>query len=48
MIYLFVSQPISANKCRGYCVIGRNYDLDTTDKTYKDFEEVILGKTNAL
>lgn len=48
MIYLFVSQPISANKCRGYCVIGRNYDLDTIDKTYQDFEEVIFGQDQRI
>lgn len=48
MVYLFVSQPISANKCRGYCVIGRNYDLNTTDKTYQDFEEVIFGQDQRI
>ena len=48
MVYLFVSQPISANKCRGYCVIGRNYDLDTADKTYQDFEEVIFGQDQRI
>lgn len=48
MVYLFVSQPIAANKCRGYCVIGRNYDLDIPDKTYQDFEEVIFGQDRRI
>ena len=48
MVYLFVSQPIAANKCRGYCVIGRNYDLDVPDKTYQDFEEVIFGQDQRI
>ena len=48
MVYLFASQPIAANKCRGYCVIGRNYDLDIPDKTYQDFEEVIFGQDRRI
>ena len=48
MIYLFVTQPIAANKCRGYWVIGRNYDLDIPDKTYQDFEEVIFGQDRRI
>ena len=46
--YIYLSQPISANKCRGYCNWIRNYDLDTIDKTYQDFEEVIFGQDQRI
>lgn len=44
MVYFFASQPIAANRCRGYCVIGRNYDLDDPDETLQKFEDVIFGQ----
>jgi vanillate O-demethylase monooxygenase subunit len=44
MVYFFASQPIAANRCRGYCVIGRNYDLDQPDETLQKFEDVIFGQ----
>ncbi len=44
MVYFFVSQPISKNKCRGYCIIGRNYDLDEPDTVLQEFEDVIFGQ----
>ena len=44
MVYFFVSQPISKDKCRGYCIIGRNYDLDEPDSVLQGFEEVIFGQ----
>ncbi|MDH3698652.1 MAG: aromatic ring-hydroxylating dioxygenase subunit alpha [Flavobacteriaceae bacterium] len=48
MVYVFVSQPISANTCRGYCIIGRNYKLDEPDTIYQDFEEVIFGQDQRI
>lgn len=45
---LFVSQPISANKARGFCILGRNYDLEKPDQIYKDFEEVIFGQDQRI
>jgi vanillate O-demethylase monooxygenase subunit len=44
MVYFFASQPLDANRCRGYCVIGRNYDLDDPDETLQKFEDVIFGQ----
>ena len=44
MVYLFVSQPISPNKCRGYCIIGRNYNLDEPDTILQNFEQVIFDQ----
>ncbi len=44
MVYFFVSQPISKDKCRGYCIIGRNYDLDQPDSVLQDFEDTIFGQ----
>lgn len=44
MVYFFVSQPISKNKCRGYCIIGRNYDHDEPDTVLQDFEQVIFDQ----
>jgi phenylpropionate dioxygenase-like ring-hydroxylating dioxygenase large terminal subunit len=44
MVYFFASQPIATNSCRGFCVIGRNYDLADPDETLQKFEEVIFGQ----
>lgn len=44
MVYVFVSQPISKNKCRGYCIIGRNYDLEQPDTVLQDFENTIFDQ----
>ena len=44
MVYFFASQPISPNRCRGFCIIGRNYDLDDPDETLQKFEAVIFGQ----
>ena len=44
MVYFFVSQPISKNKCRGYCIIGRNYDHDEPDTVLQNFEQVIFDQ----
>ncbi|MGB5556176.1 MAG: aromatic ring-hydroxylating dioxygenase subunit alpha [Flavobacteriaceae bacterium] len=44
MVYFFVSQPISKNKCRGFCMIGRNYNLDEPDTILQNFEPVIFDQ----
>ncbi len=44
MVYFFASQPISEKRCRGYCLIGRNYDLDQPDSVLQDFERVIFDQ----
>lgn len=48
MVYFFVSQPISHNKCRGYCIIGRNYNLDEPDSVLQDFEKVIFDQDKRI
>jgi len=45
---LFVSQPISKNKCRGFCIVGRNFNHHISDKVYKDFEKVIFGQDKRI
>jgi vanillate O-demethylase monooxygenase subunit len=37
MVYFFASQPETVDRCRGYCIIGRNYDLDDPDTTLQEF-----------
>ncbi|MDH4063434.1 MAG: aromatic ring-hydroxylating dioxygenase subunit alpha [Acidobacteriota bacterium] len=44
MVYFFASQPLATNRCRGYCIIGRNYDVDDPDETLQAFEDVIFGQ----
>ncbi len=48
MVYFFVSQPIGAEQCRGYCIIGRNYDLDQPDSVLQDFEDVIFNQDKRI
>jgi len=44
MIYLFASQPVTADRCKGFLVIGRNYNYDQPDQVLIDFEDVIFGQ----
>ena len=48
MLYLFVSQPISQNESRGYCIIGRNYNLEEPDTILQDFEKVIFDQDKRI
>lgn len=48
MVYFFVSQPISENECRGYCIIGRNYDLEQPDTVLQGFEDTIFGQDKRI
>ena len=48
MVYLFAVQPIARDKCRGYCIIGRNYDLDQPDSVLQDFESVIFNQDRTI
>ena len=48
MVYFFVSQPISHDRCRGYCIIGRNYDLDQPDSVLQDFEDTIFNQDKRI
>lgn len=44
MVYFFVSQPMSKKACRGYCIIGRNYDFDQPDSVLQAFEDTIFDQ----
>ena len=48
MVYLFASQPVGPNMCRGYVVIGRNYNLDQPDSVLQEFEDVIFGQDQKI
>jgi phenylpropionate dioxygenase-like ring-hydroxylating dioxygenase large terminal subunit len=47
-VYFFVSQPMSEKQCQGYCIIGRNYDLDQPDTVLQEFENVIFGQDQRI
>jgi phenylpropionate dioxygenase-like ring-hydroxylating dioxygenase large terminal subunit len=44
MVYFFASQPAAADRCAGYVVIGRNYNLDQPDRVISEFEDTIFGQ----
>jgi vanillate O-demethylase monooxygenase subunit len=44
MLYFFASQPIATDRCRGYVVVGRNYNLDQSETVLQEFEDVIFGQ----
>jgi phenylpropionate dioxygenase-like ring-hydroxylating dioxygenase large terminal subunit len=48
MVYLFASQPAAADRCAGYVVIGRNYQLDQDDRVIQDFEDTIFGQDQVV
>lgn len=47
MLYFFVSQPVSENRCIGYCIIGKNYGSDDSE-TLKKFEDLIFGQDKRI
>jgi vanillate O-demethylase monooxygenase subunit len=42
MVYFFASQPVDEERCIGYLVIGRNYDLEQSPRVLRDFENTIF------
>ena len=48
MVYFFASQPVAADSCAGYVVIGRNYNLDQSDQVIQDFEDTIFGQDRVV
>jgi vanillate O-demethylase monooxygenase subunit len=48
MVYFFASRPVSSDKCEGYCVIGRNYDLDQPDSVLQSFEDTIFNQDQRI
>jgi phenylpropionate dioxygenase-like ring-hydroxylating dioxygenase large terminal subunit len=48
LLYLFVSQPIAADRCSGYVLVGQNYNLDQPDTVFQEFEDVIFGQDSRM
>ncbi|MEE2897701.1 MAG: aromatic ring-hydroxylating dioxygenase subunit alpha [Gemmatimonadota bacterium] len=48
MVYFFASRPVSSDQCEGYCVIGRNYDLDQPDSVLQSFEHTIFNQDQRI
>ena len=48
MVYFFASQPVSAERCAGYVLIGRNYNLDQSDRVLREFEDTIFGQDQVV
>ena len=53
MVYFFASQPIKSSssndgECRGYCIIGRNYNPDQPASVLQDFESVIFSQDQRI
>ncbi len=44
MVYFFASQPVAADRCAGYVLIGRNYNLDQPARVLQEFEDTIFGQ----
>jgi vanillate O-demethylase monooxygenase subunit len=44
MVYLFAAQPVAPDRCVGYCLVARNYDLEQDERVVQDFERVIFGQ----
>src|SRR5207248_9767447 len=48
MVYFFASQPVSADRCAGYVIIGRNYNTDQPDRVIREFEDTIFGQDQVV
>ena len=48
MVYFFASQPQDVDRCTGYVVIGRNYDLEQSPQVLKDFEDTIFEQDRVV
>jgi vanillate O-demethylase monooxygenase subunit len=48
MVYFFASQPVAADRCAGYVMIGRNYNLEQPAQVIKDFEDTIFGQDQVV
>jgi phenylpropionate dioxygenase-like ring-hydroxylating dioxygenase large terminal subunit len=44
MVYFFASQPIDTDHCRGFLVIGRNYDPEQPASVLQSFEDTIFNQ----
>ena len=44
LVYFFASQPVADERCIGYCLVARNYNLDQPDDVIQAFERTIFGQ----
>jgi phenylpropionate dioxygenase-like ring-hydroxylating dioxygenase large terminal subunit len=44
LVYVFASQPVAADRCIGYCLVARNYNLEQPDEVIQAFERTIFGQ----
>jgi len=44
LVYFFASQPVGDDRCVGYCLVARNYNLDQPDEIIQAFERTIFGQ----
>lgn len=44
LVYFFASQPVAPDRCVGYCVVARNYNLEQPDAVIQEFERTIFGQ----
>ena len=48
MLYFFASQPVSADRCVGWLVMGRNYDFDQPVEVLQAFEDTIFNQDKRI
>jgi phenylpropionate dioxygenase-like ring-hydroxylating dioxygenase large terminal subunit len=44
IVYFFASQPVAGDRCVGYCLVARNYNLEQPDEVMQAFERTIFGQ----
>jgi phenylpropionate dioxygenase-like ring-hydroxylating dioxygenase large terminal subunit len=44
LVYFFASQPLAADRCVGYCLVARNYNLEQPDEVLAAFERTIFAQ----
>jgi phenylpropionate dioxygenase-like ring-hydroxylating dioxygenase large terminal subunit len=48
MVYFFASQPADHERCVGYVLIARNYNLEQPDEVLQQFEDVIFNQDQRI
>jgi vanillate O-demethylase monooxygenase subunit len=44
LVYFFASQPVDDERCAGYCLVARNYNLQQPDEVLQAFERTIFAQ----
>jgi vanillate O-demethylase monooxygenase subunit len=47
-VYFFAYQPITADSCAGYVLIGRNYNPGQPGRVLQEFEDTIFGQDQVV